>query len=299
MKGVCQICKSEEISSSEIDGYWFCKDCHATWLIHQPRVSYGKNYYKSGSNIAATLFSPIAYGLYLLRQLYVGFTMKNLWIDVGAGDGGFLKTTRASRKIGVEVSVAGRKTMEEKGLETMTETKFLKTKGLKADVISFWHVLEHTKHPWKLLVAAEKNLSFGGKVVVGIPNVDSLEFAWFGRRWFHFQYPFHFWHLSPKSISKLLKNSGFRVEKIDYWSPEHHLAGVLQSFINRFADNENVLQKILKRKNQGVALTGKDVFWSLFWLTVGFPIVILYWVLGSVLHKSGTIVIVAVKKKRG
>lgn len=215
---------------------------------------------------------------------------------MGAGEGEFLKTVKARHKIGIEVSKIGLANMKKAGLEVMTDTKFLQSNNLDADVISFWHVLEHVKNPKQFLGAAAKNLTQEGRIVIGIPNSQSLEFRLFKQYWFHLIPQYHLWHFSPRSIELLLTQNGFQIENVDYWAPEHHLTGVLQSFINKTAGSDNVLHRAVKRSTGLKKVRIKDLLWICFWATVGLPIVLMFWIVASLLKKSGSIVIVASKR---
>lgn len=297
MQYKCPFCKRKPLNNfGEVKEFWYCNYCSLARIKKIPKANYDETYYEGKSSLASKFFSPIARFFYAIREAYAGNGHYNLWIDVGAGEGAFLKTVSASQKIGVEISSAGRKIMNEAGLKTFTEKEFLSSKELKADVISFWHVLEHVDEPWDYLSAARKNLNKNGKVIIGIPSLDSLEFHFFGRYWFHLVPKYHVWHFSPKFMKTLLKKTGFKVKEIDYWSIEHHLTGVLQSFINKMAHSDSVLHRLVKRKERFSSIAFKDIFWSFFWLTIGFPVVFLFWVVGSLLRKSGTIVVVAYKE---
>lgn len=229
----CKICGNKHITTlTACTKYFFCSNCQVAWLKKFPRNEYKESYYRGGSGLAQKLFWPISLLFYKIRQVYVSSERKGTWIDVGAGEGGFLSGVNAARRIGVEVSESARSMMKKAGLETLSDRQFLHKTRLKADVISFWHMLEYVEKPWEYLAAARNNLGRQGKIVIGVPNVDSNDFYFFGRDWFHLVPEFHLWLFSPKSINFLLTKNGFRTEKIDYWSPEHHLTGILQSFIN-------------------------------------------------------------------
>lgn len=292
---VCPLCGKKPLSSFYgMSSYWFCQDCEIAWKKIFPKANYDETYYKGKSSLAGKLFTPIANMFYSIRQNFAGKNRQSIWIDVGAGEGGFLKTVNAKERIGVEVSSSGRKMMKNVGLKTLSDKQFLKVKDLKADVISFWHVLEHVDNPWKYLEAARRNLKKNGKIIIGIPNFKSLEFYFAKKYWFHLQPQFHLWHFSPTSFKNVLGQAGFTIKNIDYWSVEHHPTGVLQSFINKSSkSSENVLHKLIKRGTGKSKLKGKDLSWSLFWMTIGFPIIFIFWILGALLHKSGTLIIVA------
>lgn len=291
MHQLCPLCKKRAHALPNFPYLLHCSRCRLAWLKKFPKTTYNETYYEGISTLATKLFTPIATGFYLLRSVYAGFSPKKLWVDVGAGDGGFLKTVRAKRKIGVEISSSARVIMKKIGIETMTDKQFLHTRKLNADVISFWHVLEHTENPWDYLIAAKNNIAKNGCIVIGIPNIDCLEFYLFGTHWFHSP-QFHLWQFTPHSMGLLLKRAGFRVQSIDYWSIEHHLPCLLQSFINASAGSDGALHRFIKR-GHGSKMGIKDAFWSIFWLTAGFPIVLLVWIIGALTHKSGTFVVVA------
>lgn len=296
MNSICFLCKQESSSGlNGIVGYWYCAHCRLSWAKKISEAEYDETYYKGKSSVAVNLFMFVSLFFYKIRRMYIAKGKSTVWIDVGAGDGGFLKTVRAKKRIGVEVSLAGRRLMQENGLETLSDEQFLKARGLNADTISFWHVLEHVQNPLSYLESAKRNLKKNGAIVVGVPNIDSFEFEFFKKYWFHLQPQFHLWHFSSYSIKRMLRQCGFKVKKSDYWSVEHHLTGVLQSFVNGCSGSVDVLHKLIKRQKASSKIRAQDIFWSFFWLTAGFPIVFFFWIIGSVFQKSGTIVLVAKK----
>lgn len=294
----CVFCNQKSASSLYgLASYWYCRGCDVAWVKRIPKVEYEDTYYRGKSSLAAKLFSPLGKIFYSIRNMYVRNGQKKVWIDVGAGDGGYLQTVKAKRKIGVEYSSSGREIMKDAALDTLSDSEFLKEKGLQADIISFWQVLEHVEKPWEYLEAAKRNLKKSGKIVIGIPNIDSFEFKFAREYWFHLQPQFHLWHFTPKSIHKLLKKTGFTINSIDHWSIEHHLTGVLQSFINKASGSkENVLHKLIKRGTGKSPLKPKDLLFSLLWTTIGSPVILSFWIAGAVLKRGGTIVIVAEPK---
>lgn len=298
MSSSCVFCKQKPKSSFfGLSPYWYCANCNVAWIKKVPKVEYGDTYYKGKSSLMQKLFIPVADFFYGVRRAYAGDKKKSVWVDVGAGEGGFLKTVDAKKRIGVEVSDSGRKMMEDTGLLTLTDKTFLKSKGIGADVISFWHMLEHVENPWDYLKAAKNNLKKGGQIVIGVPNLDSYEFNFSRGYWFHLQPQFHLWHFSTNSLRLLLEQSGFKIKKIDTWSVEHHLTGVLQSFINKYSKSkENVLHKIVKRGTGKSPVILKDIVWAVFWMSIGSPIILGFWIAGSIMKKSGTIVVTATPK---
>lgn len=79
------------------------------------------------------------------------------------------------------------------------------------DVITMWHALEHVHEPLEVLRAAHRLLVPGGKLLVGVPNIDSLPFRWFGRDWFGLELPRHLTHFTPATLQQVLERAGFQV----------------------------------------------------------------------------------------
>jgi SAM-dependent methyltransferase len=77
------------------------------------------------------------------------------------------------------------------------------------DVITMMHSLEHVHDPLEVLRAAHDLLAPGGKLIVAVPNLDSLPFRWFGTRWFGLDLPRHLTHFTPRTLSLMLHRAGF------------------------------------------------------------------------------------------
>ncbi len=277
--------------------YEYCFHCTLAKRKSLPTVEYGKEYYAPSSTFARKLFIPIETFFYILRTGYVGLQKRNIWIDVGAGDGGYLQTVPAAKKIGVEISKAARARMRARGIEAISDQDFLRMKNGKANVISFWHVLEHMDMPWRYVAKAYENLADDGRIVVAVPNIDSFEFQLFRDKWFHLVPQYHLWHFTPKSIEALLRREGFRIRTTDFWCLEHHPTGILQTFINAASGTDAALQKLVKRADGAQSMNMRAGCWSIFWLTVGLPVVIVFWLAQVALRRSGTLVIVASKSR--
>lgn len=84
------------------------------------------------------------------------------------------------------------------------------------DVITMWHSLEHVHEPAPLLREARRLLAPGGKIVIAVPNIDSLPFRWFGKDWFGLELPRHLTHFTPSSLLQMLQRCGFATEPIRF-----------------------------------------------------------------------------------
>jgi len=79
------------------------------------------------------------------------------------------------------------------------------------DVITMWQSLEHVHQPREVLQEAFRLLTPGGKLLVAVPNIDSLAYRWFGPDWFGLDLPRHLTHFTPLTLSLMLERTGFRL----------------------------------------------------------------------------------------
>lgn len=116
------------------------------------------------------------------------------------------------------------------------------------DVITLWHVLEHTDAPIKLLREVHRLLKPAGYVVVETPNIDSLQSRLGGGRWFHLDAPRHRYHFSASGLANILAEQGFSVTRGASLSFEFGFYGIYQTLLNFFTREPNFLFAALKRK---------------------------------------------------
>ena len=83
------------------------------------------------------------------------------------------------------------------------------------DVVAVRHVLEHLPDPASALKKAFALLKPDGIILINVPNFKSFEaMVFFREKWRHIDDPRHLYHFSPKTLKKLLGNTGFTVERI-------------------------------------------------------------------------------------
>lgn len=77
------------------------------------------------------------------------------------------------------------------------------------DVITMWHVFEHSHNPNQLLDRFYELLRPGGILVMACPNIRSTDAMHYGPYWAAYNVPRHLWHFDPNSISNLAYRHGF------------------------------------------------------------------------------------------
>jgi SAM-dependent methyltransferase len=139
-------------------------------------------------------------------------------LDVGCGGGSFLdRMHRQGWKVtGVETSATVvERVQNELGLNVLPGS--LPQADLEPasfDLITMWHSLQHHHDPFEVLRAAHRLLAPGGKLVVAVPNIDSLPFRWFGQVWFGLNLPRHLTHFAPWPLYLMIHRAGFRVGQV-------------------------------------------------------------------------------------
>jgi methyltransferase family protein len=129
-------------------------------------------------------------------------------LDVGAGDATLLCALHARGR-------------EAKGLERVASGPHVMAGDIE-DVnerwaaIVFWHSLEHLRTPRRALIKAAQLLLPGGVVIVAIPNIESLQAAAFGDRWFGWDLPRHLVHVSTAALLSELGDAGLTPTRISH-----------------------------------------------------------------------------------
>jgi len=81
------------------------------------------------------------------------------------------------------------------------------------DVIASFHVIEHVDSPKRFVSAIADRVRPGGLLVLETPDIHSLPFQLMKSKWRQF-IPEHYFFFDPSSMTKLLSESGFKVERI-------------------------------------------------------------------------------------
>ncbi|OAI50480.1 hypothetical protein AYO44_05645 [Planctomycetaceae bacterium SCGC AG-212-F19] len=83
------------------------------------------------------------------------------------------------------------------------------------DVITMWHSLEHVHQPREVLREAHRLLTPEGKLLIAVPNIDSLPYRWFGPDWYGLDLPRHLTHFTPMTLGLMLERTGFRIRAME------------------------------------------------------------------------------------
>ncbi len=134
-------------------------------------------------------------------------------LDVGCGAALFLRALDPARweRHGVEISEEGAAAARRAGIPVVTGEIPDLEGAARFDAVTFWDCLEHLSDPRAHLAAARRLLAVDGVLVLSLPNFASAQVARFGPHWFALDAPRHRFHFTLETLSRLLKESGFRV----------------------------------------------------------------------------------------
>lgn len=144
------------------------------------------------------------------------FVKKGKMLEVGSATGVMLKlfTNRGWDALGIEPSGSSQET-KKKGLRVIN-VKFedAKLPNDYFDLVVLNHTLEHMANPKLVLKRINTLLRDGGIVFIDVPNFGSLSSKLLGKRWSYLLPEEHKSQFAKESLTKLLKDNGF---KVLYW----------------------------------------------------------------------------------
>ena len=162
-------------------------------------------------------------------------------MDVGCGNPTFLKACQQKldcKTIGIDFNDSGWKNQLKsfKKIDLRVgEIKDLPA-NLKPDVITMWHYLEHDYNPLENLKSLKKISKPSTKLVIEVPNFNSISRKKYGKDWAGWHTPRHLSLFSPKNIKLLLKKSKWNISKVFtygtmnpyllYWMSEMEKKGI-------------------------------------------------------------------------
>jgi 2-polyprenyl-3-methyl-5-hydroxy-6-metoxy-1,4-benzoquinol methylase len=202
-----------------------------------------------------TLYPPNYYAYDFSTKKSLGFRVKELLdrrsvrayldvalpgrpiLDVGCGDGRLLRMFASqgmepAQLHGMELDPRAVERARAQGLNVkLGRFEDLDYAPRSFGLVVMQQVIEHVIDPRDVLARVHEVLAPGGAVVLETPNTASWDHGLFSRRyWGGYHIPRHLFLFNPKSLSRLLDETGFRVERVrhlaspSFWIQSvHHL----------------------------------------------------------------------------
>jgi 2-polyprenyl-3-methyl-5-hydroxy-6-metoxy-1,4-benzoquinol methylase len=248
---VCPLCGLQERSAlyEGLEDRWFdvpgkwnlsrCKGCGLTFLDPRPTTEdTGKTYSSyythqiplTGQSpisnqrvkswpvallkkIHRWIYAPLVRKQNELFEMHLSRLTPGRLLDVGCGDGRFLKHMRdlGWTVQGVETDPQSAKlAVEAFGLSvhlgTLESARFLSD---HFDSVTMSHVIEHAHDPIALLAECRRILRPGGTLVIVTPNIQSMGHRYFGKAWRDLDPPRHLYLFSRKTLGMIVSQAGF------------------------------------------------------------------------------------------
>ena len=216
----CLICNYSEfkiLSGYEKDYLVKCKNCGFVFSLKIPSQNeldavysaYGRNDY----------LSPMTVKRYNeLLDKFERYRKTNNILDIGCGIGYFLVEAkkRGWNVYGTEYTDKAIKICESKGIKVfkgaILEQSF---DNEMFDVVTSFEVIEHINNPLQEINIYKKILRKDGVFYLTTPNFNSIERYLLKDKYNALAYPEHLSYYTPKTISFLFRNNGFKKMKIE------------------------------------------------------------------------------------
>jgi 2-polyprenyl-3-methyl-5-hydroxy-6-metoxy-1,4-benzoquinol methylase len=237
----CNLCGSiavQELSTKSRTGKYLrtviCEHCGLVYLDplpHDVRDFYENQYrldYK-GSYIPKKkhVYRAGLVAINRYKRIKAFLPQQGKILDIGSGGGEFvylMKTLGYSAQ-GVEPNAGyANYSRDELGLEiTVSFIQDIDFPDESFDVITIWHVLEHTEEPSSVLAKLFSILKPTGQLVVEVPNVEAVCQA--PASLFH---EAHIYNFSMKTLTELAKKSNFTILSNEYSSDKGNITVILK-----------------------------------------------------------------------
>lgn len=243
--GKCNLCGSAKHRSMGSDGktsFLECSDCGLQWSTPFPTEEEISRFYKNFfagqraqeefSEYVGLAENSLRHQLQVAQAIAPSLTVPGRFLDVGCGGGHYVCAAGKMgwEAFGVEVdagAVEGLRTLGLKNIHLgyLHESPF---ESGSFDIIKAMHVLEHCKDPAALLQDIAGKLHPDGVLIVDVPNQASciakfkvgLRAVGVGKNGYgYLQPPIHLHAFTPKTLTRMLEKTGFKVARLIDTSP--------------------------------------------------------------------------------
>jgi len=154
----------------------------------------------------------------------VDFTKNGKHLDIGCGSGYYIwwMEKHGWQSQGIEISAGAVESARKVGLNvSKTNLPDAKIPDSSFDTVTAWEVIEHLPGLIDQLKTIHRILKPGGRLVGSVPNAESWEAKLFGKNWQPWEIPSHLYHFAPDSLMVIFKQTGFRLEKLEFLTITH------------------------------------------------------------------------------
>jgi SAM-dependent methyltransferase len=290
--GPLALWREVESTEAQLGPRWFtlarCERC-GTALTLGPVIAaaHSAGAYAGGRPRGASLAAPLLARFDRQRLGFLPPAPLRL-VDAGAGRGRFVAAARAAGydAMGVEPSLRG----VDPGLGLLEASLFdAPVPPGSVDAVTLWHVLEHLEEPAEALAVLASWLTPGGTLVLGVPNLGSLQARLARGRWYHLDLPRHRVHFTVAGLTVLLASCGFEVISVEHLLLEQNPFGMWQSLLSLATRRPSYLYHLLKRNAPLASWDLALTLAALPWL----PVAVGLEAVAGLARRGGTVAVIA------
>ena len=140
-------------------------------------------------------------------------------LEIGCASGAFLQymENKGWRVSGIEYSKTASENARAAGLDVYTGAlEKAPDPDRHFDLIVGWMVLEHLHDPVAALRKLHHWANKDAHLVLSVPNAGSADFMLFKKYGYALQLPNHLYHFDPETLSRVLRASGWQLEKVHH-----------------------------------------------------------------------------------
>jgi SAM-dependent methyltransferase len=241
----CPLCEHNKISNFLIVKDYFlskedfhlskCDNCTLVFTNPRPSLDKLSIYYDSNDYLShKDQLSPVGIIYQLLRQYNINYKKKLInqfvqpqsILDYGCGTGQFLSSyAKDLFRVGVEPDDSARSLAIHKHDLSVYPSLGNIEKGMRFDLISLWHVLEHIYELNNTFSQLRKLLSKEGMMTIAVPNIDSLDCNLYQKYWAAYDVPRHLYHFGETSIKELFRQHRMKIiGKSKLWLDAYYIS---------------------------------------------------------------------------
>jgi SAM-dependent methyltransferase len=211
-------------------------------------------------------------------------------LDVGAGPGRLVKALNDAGydASGIEPSKRSVALAHQAGIPVERRDVYDHADS-RLDAAVMWHVLEHLDDPPTALATVRGWLRPGGLLLIGVPNLASLQAEVAGEGWLHLDAPRHRVHFTADGVRRLLVRSGFDVIRTHHLVLEQNVHAMWFAMLTRLGVRPGFPFHFLKRN---IDARGRDLALTALGLPL-IPVAAMLEAGAAVTHRGGTVAVVA------
>ncbi|MFK3979300.1 methyltransferase domain-containing protein [Micromonospora sp. NPDC050397] len=218
----CLLCGRRGGHRSVLGGVlWRCGSCAFSWTAADsppPVELYDESYFQGEGYEDYFLSGPRRFESGRRLRWLLSVARPSSLVEAGSAGGFFVEAARGVgiAAEGVEVSEsAARFARERLGVPVRVGCFEVVAPVRSVEAVCAFHVLEHVEEPREFLRAARDALVPGGWLALEVPNIASAAAGRLGHAWPGLQPRYHRWHFSPESLTRLVRECGFRIVRQD------------------------------------------------------------------------------------